>query len=104
MPEGEKDSSDPLQLGEQLKKILLEKRILKTIKSYYAKVGTFDPASGITLVEYKNYLHDNGYSELQTQFLTDIQAKIDARLLELNKMRAWLIADPKRRKKNYEGL
>ena len=73
-------------MGEQLKKILLEKRILKTIKSYYEKLGTFDPASGVTLVEYKNYLHDHGYSELRTNFLTDIQTKIDARMLELDKM------------------
>jgi hypothetical protein len=87
MPQGnKKDTTDPRELGEQLKKILLEKRIIKTIKSYYDKVGTFDPASGVTLIEYKNYLHDHGYSELRTQFLTDIQAKIDTRMLELDKM------------------
>lgn len=87
MPEeGKEDNKESTEMGEELKKIILEKRILKTIKNYYETVGKFDPASGVSPTEYKNYLHAKGYSELQTKFLVDVQKKIDSRMLELNKM------------------
>ncbi len=84
--DSKKNSDTPRELGEELKKIILEKRILKTIKPYFERLGTFDPASGVSLVEYKNYLHGNGYNALREQFLSDVQDKINKRLGELEKM------------------
>ncbi len=87
MTEGKKSNfGTSRELGEELKKIILEKKILKTIKTYFERLGNFDPASGISLNEYKNYLHDNGYNALREQFLVDIKAKIDKRMGELDKM------------------
>ena len=83
MTEGVKNNSGtPRELGEELKKIILEKRILKTIKPYFEKVGNFDPASGVTLNVYKNFLHDHGYNTLRDQFILDVKAKIDKRMGE----------------------
>ena len=87
MTEGaKKKNGTPRELGEELKKIILEKRILKTIQPYFERLGNFDPASGITLNEYKNYLHDNGYNALREQFLVDVKAEIEKRRGELDKM------------------
>ncbi|MHA2239720.1 MAG: hypothetical protein ACXAB2_15375, partial [Candidatus Hodarchaeales archaeon] len=87
MQNGSKNNTeDTSELGEQLKKIILEKRILKTIIAYYARLGNFNPASGVSLDEYKNYLHDQGYSELRNKFLDDIEKKVQHRMTELDIM------------------
>ncbi len=79
------DSEDKLILKKQLQKISQEKKILKAIPKYYSKLGTFDPKTGISLLEFKTYLMDHGYSQLREEFLKDIQTKVEARLNELNR-------------------
>jgi hypothetical protein len=76
---------EAIELGKLVKKINLEKKILKSILAYYDKTGSFDSASGVSILEYKNYLHDNGYTELRNKFLHDVQSKIGKRSQELDK-------------------
>ena len=79
------DDNAAIELGKLLKKINLEKKLLKTIISYYDKTGSFDSSSGVSILEFKNYLHDYGYVEIKDQFLHDIQSKIGKRIKELDK-------------------
>lgn len=81
------DNSDneAIELGKLLKKINLEKKVLKTILPYYDKTGSFDSTSEVSILEFKNYLHDNGFSELKDKFIHDIQSKIGNRIKELDK-------------------
>jgi hypothetical protein len=79
------DDNEAIELGKLLKKINLEKKILKTILAYYDKTGSFDSSSGVSILEYKNYLHDNGYTELKNKFINDLQSKIGNRIKELDK-------------------
>ncbi len=81
------DNSDneAIELGKLVKKINLEKKVLKTILPYYDKTGSFDSTSEVSILEFKNYLHDNGFSELKDKFIHDIQSKIGNRIKELDK-------------------
>ncbi|MFX1286502.1 MAG: hypothetical protein ACFFB5_22895 [Promethearchaeota archaeon] len=79
------DSEDKLILKKQLQQISQEKKILKAILKYYSKLGTFDLKTGISLLEFKTYLMDHGYSQLRDEFLKDIQSKVEARLTELDR-------------------
>jgi len=79
------DDNEAIELGKLLKRINLEKKLLKTILSYYDKTGSFDSSSGVTILEFKNYLHDKGYAELKDKFIHDIQSKIGKRVQELDK-------------------
>ena len=59
------DPEDKLTLRKQLQEISLEKKILKGIQKYYEKLGPFDPKTGVSLLEFKTYLDDHGYSSLR---------------------------------------
>ncbi len=77
--------NEAIELGKLLKKINFEKKLLKTILPYYGKTGSFDSSSGVSILEFKNYLHDNGFTELRDKFLHDTQSKISKKILELDK-------------------
>ncbi|MFW9903419.1 MAG: hypothetical protein ACFFFH_03740 [Candidatus Thorarchaeota archaeon] len=79
------DSEDNLTLKRQIREISREKKILKVIPKYYDKLGPFDPKTGVSLLEFKTYLDDQGYSSLREKFLEEIGTKIQTRLMELNK-------------------
>ncbi|MHA1237035.1 MAG: hypothetical protein ACTSQ9_05175 [Candidatus Hodarchaeales archaeon] len=79
------DDNEAIELGNLLKKINLEKKLLKTILPYYDKTSSFDSSSGVTILEFKNYLHDNGFAELKDKFVHDIQSKVGNRIKELDK-------------------
>ena len=38
------------------------------------------------MIEYKNYLHDQGYTELRNEYLEDIKTKVQSRINELEAM------------------
>ncbi len=81
------DENEAIELGNLLKKINLEKKILKTILPYYDKTSSFDSSSGVSILEFKNYLHDNGYTELKNKYIHDLQSKIGERTKELDKIK-----------------
>ena len=78
-------SEDKLALKRQMQEISREKKILKVIPKYYEKLGPFDPKTGVSLLEFKTYLDDQGYSSLREKFLEDVRSKIQIRLGELDK-------------------
>ena len=78
-------SEDKLALKRQIQEISREKKILKVIPKYYEKLGPFDPKTGVSLLEFKTYLDDHGYSSLREKFMEDIRSKIQTRLNELDK-------------------
>ncbi|MFX1515779.1 MAG: hypothetical protein ACFFC6_05675 [Promethearchaeota archaeon] len=80
------DSEDKLTLKKELQAISREKNILKVIPKYFDKLGPFDPKTGVSLLEFKTYLEDHGYSELRKNFLRDVESKIQARLTELKRV------------------
>jgi hypothetical protein len=79
------DSKDKLALKRQLQEISREKKILKVIPEYYEKLGPFDPKTGVSLLEFKTYLDGHGYSSIREKFLEEIEAKIQARIVELDR-------------------
>jgi len=79
------DSEDKLSLSKQLQEISREKKILKTIQKYHSKLGSFDPTTGVSLLEYKTYLEKHGYSDLRKEFLEEIKSKVQARISELDR-------------------
>lgn len=95
------ESEDKLALGKQLKDIRREKKILKAILAYYDKLGSFNPKIGVSLIEFKTYLVDHGYTDLRKAFLNDIESKILNRETELNRMTR-LKSDSKKRKEEQE--
>ncbi len=80
------DSEDKLTLRKQLQEIAREKKILKGIQKYYEKLGTFDPKTGVSRIEFKTYLDDNGYSQVRENFLAEIKSKIQTRISELDRV------------------
>ena len=78
-------SDDKLALGKQLQEIRREKRIMKAILAYYDKLGPFNPKLGISLLEFKTYLVEQGYDDLRKAFLADIDSKIKNRESELTR-------------------
>ncbi|MFX1507587.1 MAG: hypothetical protein ACFFDC_15995, partial [Promethearchaeota archaeon] len=79
------DPETKLTLKRQLQDISREKKILKVIPKYYEKLGSFDPKTGVSLLEFKTYLDDHAYSSLREKFLKEIGVKIQARLVELDR-------------------
>ena len=79
------DENEAIELGKLLKKINLEKKILKTILPYYDKVSSFDSSSGVSILEFKNYLHDKGYTELRNKFIHNVQTKVGKQIQDLDK-------------------
>lgn len=79
------DSEDKLSLSKQLQEISREKKILKTILKYHSKLGTFDPTTGVSLLEFKSYLEEHGYSDLRKEFLEEIKVKVQERISELDR-------------------
>ncbi len=79
------DSEDKLILKKQLQKISQEKKTLKAILKYYDKLGTLDPKTGVSLLDFKTYLAEHGFSQLRSDFLKDIESKVQARLDELDR-------------------
>ncbi|MFX0123284.1 MAG: hypothetical protein ACFFAE_06560 [Candidatus Hodarchaeota archaeon] len=79
------DSDDKITLGKQLQEISREKKILKAIQKYYEKLGPFDPKTGVSLLEFKTYLNDHGYTQLWENLQEEIKTKIKTRLTELDR-------------------
>ena len=79
------DSEEKLALKRQLQEISREKKILKVIPKYYKKLGPFDPKTGVSLLEFKTYLDDQGFSSIREKFLEEIETKIQTRLTELDR-------------------
>jgi len=79
------NSDNAVELSKQLQEIKREKKILDAIIPYYNKLGTFDYSIGVTLLEFKNYLEDHGFSELREGFIEKIEKKIETRKNELER-------------------
>lgn len=79
------DPEDKLALRKQLQEISREKKILKVIQKYHEKLGPFDSKAGVSLLEFKTYLMDHGYSQIREEFLKKIQSKVKSRLTELDR-------------------
>ncbi|UCG01851.1 MAG: hypothetical protein JSW11_19875 [Candidatus Heimdallarchaeota archaeon] len=79
------DSEDKLTLRKELQEISREKKILKVIQKYFEKLGPYDPKTGVSLLEFKTYLTDHGYSQLREDFLKEVESKIQTRLSELDR-------------------
>ncbi|MFX0185027.1 MAG: hypothetical protein ACFE95_18240 [Candidatus Hodarchaeota archaeon] len=80
-----KNSVNGAELSKQLQEIKREKKILDAIIPYYDKLGTFDYSTGVTLLEFKNYLEDKGFTEIRKEFLEKIEKKIETRKNELER-------------------
>jgi hypothetical protein len=80
-----RNSDNAAALSKQLQKIKQERKILDAIIPYYNKLGTFDHSIGVSLLEFKNYLEDNRFSELRKEYIEKIEKKIKERKKELEK-------------------
>ncbi|MHA1227112.1 MAG: hypothetical protein ACTSPV_10265 [Candidatus Hodarchaeales archaeon] len=86
MGTGKGEKEDKIEISKQLQEIRREKKILSGILKYYNQVGRFDHKIGITQLEFKDYLLDNGYEDLRKEFLDGIRKKIEERERELERM------------------
>ncbi|MHA1974010.1 MAG: hypothetical protein ACTSW1_13510 [Candidatus Hodarchaeales archaeon] len=90
---------DKIEIGKQLQEIRREKKILNAILKYYDRVGRFDHTIGVTQLEFKDYLLDNGFEALRKEFLDKIKKKIEDRERELERVQ---VAKSQKKKQQEE--